>query len=259
MPESGSSARVVDQPPPVSPNSQPVEELAGNRLLWEHTIWGSHPKWVVEPNMARIASHLQQLWTSSCNLTLAPRWGRHQSYIIRVSLPVDAYYKTASEVATIKYLHAHTSIPIPDVFAWDASDDNPIGFEWILMERVSGIPLQEVWYPEHMAGSVDWHIKERTVERLAEVVAQMWRLRFPVGGSLYLADGTGVPGPADNGLALSDNISVTVGRVVSLEFFWENHLQLTGIERGPFRSSGPWLESRLRFVIADAERVTKQV
>ena len=133
------------------------------------------------------------------------------------------------------------------------------------MERVIGLPLQEVWYPENKVGSVGWHIKERTVELLAGAVAQMWRLRFPVGGSLYLADRVGVPGPADvpglvdNYQTLPERIPVKVGRVVSLEFFWENHLHLTGIERGPFSSSRPWLESRLRFVMADAEKVMYHV
>ena len=284
---------VQDQILLVSPDSQPI---VGNRLHWEHTIWGSHPKWVVEPCLDRIeqaiSPHIQQLWASRCSrmttqdidieflaegafnktytATRAPCWHR-QSYIVRISLPVDAYYKTVSEVATIKYLRAHTSIPIPEVFSWDASDQNPIGFEWILMERVIGLPLQEVWYPEHKVGSVGWHIKERTVELLADAVAQMWRLRFPVGGSLYVADEVGVPGPVDvpgpadvsglvdNYQTLPERIPVKVGREVSLEFFWEDHLHLTGIERGPFSSSRPWLESRLRFVMADAEKVMYHV
>jgi len=286
MPESELSvvidSRLQNPPPPVSSISQPAE-VSGNRLRWESSIWGSHPNWVVEPSMARIeeaiAPHLQQLQTSSRSLapahdidieflaegafnktytaTLATR-SHCQSYIVRVSLPVDAYYKMASEVATIKYLRTQTSIPIPEVFAWDAGYENPIGYEWMLMERVAGLPLREVWYPENKTGSVDWDIKQRTVEAIAESVAQMWRLKFPVGGSLYLADGIGVPGTVYNDLTRSEPIFVTVGRVVALEFFWENHLQLTGIERGPFRSSGPWLESRLRFVIADAERLMNQ-
>ena len=271
-----------DHSPLLSSIIQPAEELTGIRLSWEYDIWGSHPRWAVEPSIPlikdAIVPHLQQqLRASSGNLTHAeeidleflaegcfnktytatlPTSGGCQSYIVRVSLPVDSHYKTASEVATIKYLRARTSIPIPDVFAWDADEGNPMGFEWILMEKVAGLPLQDVWYPADGSGSVDWQVKQRVVEVIAESVAQMWRLRFTVGGSLYLPDGIDLPGLVENDdLTSSGGTSVTVGRIVSMEFFWENHHQLTDIERGPFHSSGPWLQSRLRFVIADADRI----
>lgn len=45
--------------------------------------------------------------------------------------------KTASEAATLAYLRAHTSIPVPIIYAWDADPYNRLGGEWMLMSRVS--------------------------------------------------------------------------------------------------------------------------
>jgi hypothetical protein len=52
----------------------------------------------------------------------------HPSFILRVILPVDLYFKTASEVAMFKYLSHHTTIPVPQLVAYNTSADNELGF-----------------------------------------------------------------------------------------------------------------------------------
>lgn len=64
---------------------------------------------------------------------------------LRVSLPLDPYFKTASEVATLAVVHDRTSIPTPTVSAFDASFNNDLGFEWMLMERLPGQNLESAW------------------------------------------------------------------------------------------------------------------
>ena len=71
--------------------------------------------------------------------------GHHNNYLFRVTLPVEPYYKTESEVATIAYLRANTSIPVPQVFAWDSDRSNELHFEWILMAKIDGVPLCVFW------------------------------------------------------------------------------------------------------------------
>jgi hypothetical protein len=59
-----------------------------------------------------------------------------------------AYYLTASEVATMDFLRSELSIPVPRVYAWNAFtsiDKNPVGAEYILMEKVQGVPLADCW------------------------------------------------------------------------------------------------------------------
>ncbi|CEL11353.1 Putative Phosphotransferase family protein [Aspergillus calidoustus] len=52
---------------------------------------------------------------------------------------------TASEVATLKFLQSKTSIRVPRVFAWNSDAANPVGAEYIIMEKISGVALAETW------------------------------------------------------------------------------------------------------------------
>lgn len=45
---------------------------------------------------------------------------------------------TASEVATMDFLRSRFGLPIPKVLAWNASRDNPVGWEYIIMENCPG-------------------------------------------------------------------------------------------------------------------------
>lgn len=64
---------------------------------------------------------------------------------MRVSLPVDPHNETMSEVSTIDFVRQNTDIPVPGIIAFDASNDNEVGFEWILMELMPGRPLAMRW------------------------------------------------------------------------------------------------------------------
>ena len=49
---------------------------------------------------------------------------------MRVSLPVDPYFKTAGEVATLQFVKKNTSIPVPQIIPLDSSADNELmGFD----------------------------------------------------------------------------------------------------------------------------------
>ena len=90
---------------------------------------------------------------------------------MRVTLPVDPGYKTASEAATIDLLHAQTSIPVPKIIAYDLSRSNPIGFEWMLMNRVPGITLDKAWL------KMSWDVKVTLIARIVDILAQMFSMR----------------------------------------------------------------------------------
>ncbi|RPA74568.1 hypothetical protein BJ508DRAFT_215288, partial [Ascobolus immersus RN42] len=84
--------------------------------------------------------------------------GVEKEFFFRVRLPVDPHHRTASEVATLEFLRRNTSIPVPRVYAYDSSSDNSLKFKWILMDRVKGVPLREVWDSiklEHMVDVVN--------------------------------------------------------------------------------------------------------
>ncbi|RAQ44971.1 hypothetical protein AFGD_008158 [Aspergillus flavus] len=58
---------------------------------------------------------------------------------------VPMEHSTASEVAVLNYVRAHTAVPVPNVIAWSSDASNPIGSEYILMEKARGRQLVDVW------------------------------------------------------------------------------------------------------------------
>ncbi len=105
--------------------------------------------------------------------------GHHTSYLFRVAIPIVPYYKTESEVATIAFVHANTSIPVPRVFAWDSNRGNELTFEWILMEKMDGVPLWDVWR------KVPWERKLELTETIAGMIKQLRDRKFDRIGGLF--------------------------------------------------------------------------
>ncbi|KAH8586476.1 kinase-like domain-containing protein, partial [Bisporella sp. PMI_857] len=65
-------------------------------------------------------------------------------FILRAALPIDPFYKTASEVATIHFVQRTTQIPVPEVIAYDPVG-NELGFEWIIQRFMPGVKLSDIW------------------------------------------------------------------------------------------------------------------
>ncbi|KAK2732004.1 Phosphotransferase enzyme [Myotisia sp. PD_48] len=66
-----------------------------------------------------------------------------------VKIPYHIYvpkkYATASEVATLSFLRSK-GVPVPQIYGWSATSDNPIGVEYIVMSLASGICLDTKWF-----------------------------------------------------------------------------------------------------------------
>lgn len=164
-------------------------------------------------------------------------WG-HQSFVMRVSLPVDPHLKTSSEAATLEYVHRHTTIPVPRVVAYDASADNELGFEWILMERVPGAPLEEVW------DSMSLEAKFQITRETAGFIAQLESLRFPAIGNLYFKDGE-----RRGRISVANDSDFELGKMIHMDFFLYNRIQVDG-SRGPFPNSASLLTAIIETEIA---------
>lgn len=110
-----------------------------------------------------------------------------------------AFLTTASEAGTLEYstcilsrpwipkaltrhipVRKYTSIPVPRVFSWSPHNSNPVGAEYILMEKAAGIPLFERW--SKMA-EID---KLGLIKNLTQLEAQLAAISFPTYGGLYL-------------------------------------------------------------------------
>lgn len=85
-----------------------------------------------------------------------------------------------SEVATMKYVRDHTTIPVPEVYAFDTSTTNPAKSPYILMECIHGwrtpLKLQDLPNP----------VLCKILDQLANVLVQLSLLQFPKIG--YLRD-----------------------------------------------------------------------
>ncbi|KAG2415131.1 hypothetical protein HFD88_006322 [Aspergillus terreus] len=91
-----------------------------------------------------------------------------------------AYLTTASEVGTLEYIKNYTTIPVPRVFSWSSDASNPVGAEYIVMEKATGVPLFERW------GKMAQIEKMELIKNLTQLEAQLAAISFPAYGGLYL-------------------------------------------------------------------------
>lgn len=187
--------------PPTPPNTtMPDLETHSDHLHWTACFGGPDPVWPREPDIdvvrALAKEHLMEELPTTFDdnlldvsffaeggfnkLFLISYTGHHRSYLLRVALPVIPYYKTESEVATIAYLHANTTIPVPRIFAWDSDRDNKLTFEWILMEKMGGVPLWDLW-PQ----KISWERKLELTKTIARMNKQLREHKFDRIGGLY--------------------------------------------------------------------------
>ncbi|KAB8279407.1 kinase-like domain-containing protein [Aspergillus minisclerotigenes] len=86
---------------------------------------------------------------------------------------------TACEVGVLEYVRKYTSIPAPRVLSWSSDDSNPVGTEYIIMEKATGVPLIEQW------GKMAEIDKLELIRNLTKLEAQLAAIRFSAYGGLY--------------------------------------------------------------------------
>lgn len=233
-------------------------------VKWETTLFGSKPQWTVEPSaeiLTKLAHRHLHVRMSKADKLIVKFFsqgafnkvyvitGSQAEYVMRVSLPVDPRFKTLSEVAILELLHKVTSIPVPEVIAFDASTQNELGLEWIIMKRVPGESLNKIW------GSMAWSGKCGVVRQIVDIMARMFRIRCAEIGNIFLSKDVRSAPSHSAGSSLPSEF--VVDRIVSMPFFWDGRL-LQDVPRGPFSSSRMWMTSRLTMALNDCKRVLKE-
>lgn len=160
-----------------------------------------------------------------------------RSYVFRVALPVDPYYKVESEVATAELVRHFTSIPVPTIYAYDSSTRNVLGLEWILMDQItSGEGLHCSWE------ALEYETKVRLAETAADWSAQLSSVTSNKIGSIYMR-------------YRENELEFFIGRCVGALFTQENRL-LYNVCRGPFESLQDYYSAVLAITELDVEQVT---
>ncbi|OAT01925.1 phosphotransferase enzyme family protein [Blastomyces dermatitidis ER-3] len=95
-------------------------------------------------------------------------------------------YIVASEVATLDFLCNVLDISVPEVVDWSSSSSlshpNPVGAEYILMKRIKGLQLSEVWPTMSEAQ------RFRLVKNVVAIEAKLAGIDLLSYGSLYYRD-----------------------------------------------------------------------
>ncbi|KAI1765434.1 hypothetical protein GGR53DRAFT_265839 [Hypoxylon sp. FL1150] len=191
----------------------PHQDHPAYGLQWssDDNLFLETPKWVVEPTIDSIISTLKQVIGPHEQYIVEHSWDGvynkiyHVSYnqsrlVMRVTLPVCPRLKTESEVATLRWIDDNTRLPVPKVRYYDSSRDNPLGFEWILMDRMEGIPLSRCW------DTTSQGAKTRIVKQVAAYAAVAFKQQFRGIGSLYLS----IPNNPDTAPRLGEMVSMAL-------------------------------------------------
>lgn len=125
-------------------------------------------------------------------LVLTITFSDNTNWIVRIPhLPVDAAkapqhaVDMLSEIATIKTVKSRTTIPVPQVFAFDASSSNKFGFPYILMECLKGRVLD---YRTPMVRQVPSEHLPHVARQLADVLYQLENLTFDRLGRIWCGE-----------------------------------------------------------------------
>ena len=130
---------------------------------------------------ARTCTSMVKLNEGSFNKVYLLKFDNGAEAIARIPHPNagPALYTTASEVATMDYLHKTLKLPVPKILRYSCDSNNPVQSEFIVMEYIKGVNLTARW------NKLSVPEKTGVVESLANLISRLFRVTFSSYGSLY--------------------------------------------------------------------------
>ncbi|KAF8476516.1 hypothetical protein JB92DRAFT_3050333 [Gautieria morchelliformis] len=83
-----------------------------------------------------------------------------------------------AEIAAMRYVKTHSSIPVPEVYYHDKDKNGEVGGEWMLLEDIRGTNLSLTW------SGLSTDQRQKVGLAVVDVWAQLMRLRFGAIGSI---------------------------------------------------------------------------
>lgn len=129
----------------------------------------------------------QRPWTGSNNLVYVLGFSDGVKWIARIpGNGIDSFEPLEvshfkNRIYVSRFLRLATSIPIPEIFTWSATCNNPVGVPYTLESFAEGRQLSEAWTDD------EWSSEEkrvRTIRNLAKVMSELHRFSFDQIGSL---------------------------------------------------------------------------
>ncbi|PWY82151.1 hypothetical protein BO70DRAFT_291572 [Aspergillus heteromorphus CBS 117.55] len=184
--------------------------------------------------------HMIKLAEGGFNKVFLLRAKNGREVIARIPTPIAGppRYTTASEVATMDFLRLILQVPVPKVLAYSACSNNPVGAEYIIMERVKGVSLASRW------SSLTSDEVKNVMKQIAQMEEKVFTYSFPGYGSLYRTGD--IEGEKQIPLAVED---FCIGPIAARQF-WHGDRSNTRIDRGPWDSPEDCLMSAARREIA---------
>ncbi|MCJ1234362.1 hypothetical protein MMC14_002323 [Varicellaria rhodocarpa] len=132
---------------------------------------------------------------------------RHETdLILRVSGTHLPAMKTLNECAIMRYLSQNTTIPIPGVIRFSADVQNPLGYEYQLLTRSSGMTSDQLYSTFSKTQT------ESFFDQIIDILSQLHRLPFShIGGLTFMDPSIASTRPND--------VSIIPGPVCE-ETFW---------------------------------------
>ena len=102
----------------------------------------------------------------------------------------DRYTESAkklleSQVTTMRFVHDNTTIPVPEIYAFDSTLTNELGAPWTVMSFIPGSTVAELWNDEDGPTSLEDR-RRRALETIAEAMSQLRNFQFDKIGSFEL-------------------------------------------------------------------------
>nr|POE99346.1 altered inheritance of mitochondria protein 9, mitochondrial [Quercus suber] len=114
------------------------------------------------------------------NRILQATFNDSQEVLARLPFKIEAalYHSVASEAATLHFLRLH-GIPVPKVLDYSPVAANPVGTEFILLEKIKGTPLSEQWF------SMETKVLAKVMKQIIDLEQKFMKISLPASGSLY--------------------------------------------------------------------------
>jgi aminoglycoside phosphotransferase (APT) family kinase protein len=154
-------------------------------------------------------------------------------------IAVPRYYATASEAATLTFLRLK-DVPVPEVYGYCADAENPVGTEYLFMEKAPGVCLKSKWL----------ELSEKEISQLAQTFVQieltLSKISFGATGSIYfkkdIASELQAPLYQEDHAGDSGESEFCTGPIADYMFWYGKRAGLD-LNRGPWRSPADYLKS----------------